>query len=242
MSLDKISTDLARAGRALAAAGLVNAFGHVSAREPDAAALFITPPEPLGRLGDDSVFQRIPLEGGTLPQGVPKEAWIHRAVAVARPDVGGICRAQPFYATAAAVAGIPIRPLHGQGALLGGITPVFEEPRLVRDPETASALAGTLGPAHSLVMRGNGAITVGRTVGEAVARMWVLEESARLALATASATVSTAPPTPLTSPERHAWEAAGTELLDRIWNHLTSVSDSPPALAAGPATPKEYAL
>ncbi|SEE35736.1 class II aldolase/adducin family protein [Streptomyces sp. KS_5] len=231
MTVHAITTDLTRAGRALAAAGLVNAFGHVSARLADSGTLLITPPQPLGRLQNDDAFHRLSLAGATLPTGVPKEGWIHRAVAIARPDVGGICRAQPFFANAAAVAGVEIRPLHGQGALLGGTVPVFDQPRLVRDPETASALAVALGPAHSLVMRGNGALTVGRTVGEAVARMWVLEEAARLALTAAAAGEAAS----LTPAEQSAWEESSTELLGRIWEYLAfELAHCPPYVAISP--------
>ena len=36
--------------------------------------------------------------------------------------------------------------------------------------------AESLGPADALLLRGNGVLTVGRTLGEAAARMWSLEE------------------------------------------------------------------
>jgi len=66
-----------------------------------------------------------------------------------------MCRAHPFHANAATASGAVIRPLLGQGALLGAQTPVFDDARLVRDPGRAAALAAALGDADSLVMRGN---------------------------------------------------------------------------------------
>ena len=86
------------AARALAAAGLVTAFGHVSVRMGSGEgrnSFRITPPKPLGTLRSDEPLQEVPLAGDGLPDGVPKEAWIHRAIYEARPDVGAICRAQP---------------------------------------------------------------------------------------------------------------------------------------------------
>ncbi|MFJ5264878.1 class II aldolase/adducin family protein [Streptomyces sp. NPDC088387] len=231
---DLVRSDLVRAGRALARDGLVTAFGHVSARLGDGATLLVTPPQPLGTVSGAECLH-LPVEGDTLPEGVPAEAWIHRAIAAARPDVGAICRAQPFHTNAATAVGAAIRPLHGQGALLGGPTPVFDEARLVRDRTRAADLAACLGGAHSLVMRGNGAVTTGRTVGEAVARMWILEESARLAVASAAAGTSR----PLTEAEQHAWQGAGPELLGRIWTHLTSTAGAALTSPAGTPSPSE---
>ena len=101
-----------------------------------------------------------------MPTGVPREAWIHLAIARRRPDVGAICRAQPATATAA-----PILALHGQGAFLGPRVPVFSDAILVRDQARGEALAEKLGQAPALLLRGNGAVTVGADIGEAVARM-----------------------------------------------------------------------
>ncbi|KAE8764597.1 class II aldolase/adducin family protein [Georgenia thermotolerans] len=211
---------MARAGRALARHGLVTAFGHVSTRV-EATTWAITAPLPLGRLTPGAV-QVLDLSAPGLGDGVPREAWIHRAIARARPDVGAVCRAQPPTATALASAGVAIRPLHGQGAFLGPEVPVHDDPRLVRDPDAAARLAATLGDAPAVVMRGNGAVTVGTDVAEAVALMWVLEQSARLtATAAASGT-----PRPLDDDEQAAWRAVAPELLHRIWNYLNEEEPS----------------
>ncbi|GFE13199.1 hypothetical protein Sgleb_12460 [Streptomyces glebosus] len=225
-----ILDELAQAGQALAAAGLVTAFGHVSART-EGGSLLITPPRPPGSMtASDTDFTEIAPGTSALPDGVPREAWIHLALAASRPDIGAVCRAQPRAATAAVASGLPLRPLHGQGALLGPQVPVFEDPRLVRDPLRAAALAETMGDGVALVMRGNGAVTVGETVGEAVARMWILEESARLALsATAAGT-----PVPLAEADQQAWRATGSELLNRIWQYLISAIP-PTASMKGPS-------
>jgi ribulose-5-phosphate 4-epimerase/fuculose-1-phosphate aldolase len=69
-----------------------------------------------------------------------------------------------------------------------------------------------------VILRGNGAVTVGATVAEAVARMWVLEASAVLN-ATAAA-VGT--PVPLPDDEQAAWRAVAAELLPRIWTWISA--------------------
>jgi HCOMODA/2-hydroxy-3-carboxy-muconic semialdehyde decarboxylase len=211
----KLVGELVAAGHALARAGLVTAFGHVSARLTG-ERLLITPPVPLGGLSPNDDWTELDVGAGSLPPGVPREAWIHTAIARRRSDVGAICRAQPPVATALASAGLPILALHGQGALVGSRIPVFDDAALVRDLERASALADRLAAAPALLLRGNGAVTVGTDVGEAVARMWVLEASARMnAVAAAAGT-----PTALSEEEQSTWRSAAPELLGRIWAHL----------------------
>lgn len=202
------------AGRALAKAGFVTAFGHASYREGD--SFYITPPKPLGSLEDDEPLSEVSLEEGQLPAGVPGEAWVHWAIYNQRRDVEGICRAQPPIATALTSASVPILPLHGQGSFLGREVPVFDEARLVRDRATGEALAKSLGEAGGLMMRGNGAVAVGRSVGLAAARMWVLEASAEMNQRAASA----GEPRPISEEEFVYWESVSEEILGRIWAYL----------------------
>lgn len=217
VNISSSADDLAKAGRALAAAQLVDAFGHVSVRLSDTDFL-ITPPCPLGQLGEDARFAQISVRSAEIPAGIPREAWIHIALMRTRPDIGAICRAQPRAATAVTAAGLPILPLHGQSALLGDEVKVFPSSRLIRDRSLGEQLAEHIGDASACVLAGNGAVTVGDTVAHAVARMWILEASAQLNALAASA----GNPVPLTPEERAAWAATGGELLDRIWKHLTT--------------------
>lgn len=207
--------DLLAAARALAAAGLVNAFGHVAARAGD-AGLRITPPRPLGSLAPGDPLTTVALEAWELPAGVPGEAWIHVGILSARDDVAAVCRAQPVSPAAATAAGLTIRPLHGQGVFVGRQVPVFDDARLVRTHAQGEAVAARLGGAPALILRGNGAVTVGRNVGEAVARMWVLEASATLNLQAAAAGT----PRVLDEQALAYWEGVAPEILARIWAWL----------------------
>jgi HCOMODA/2-hydroxy-3-carboxy-muconic semialdehyde decarboxylase len=207
--------DVIAAGRALDAAGLVTAFGHVSFRDGQ-DGFRITPPKPLGSLKPNESLLEVSLGEDELPEGVPGEAWVHWAIYKSRPDVGGICRAQPAISTALASADVPIRPLHGQGAFLGEEVPVYDDARLIRCREAGEALAEDLGNAGGIVMRGNGAVTIGTSVGAAVARMWVLERSAEMNQMAASAGT----PRPLGEDEFAYWESVSEEILERIWSYL----------------------
>ena len=208
--------DIVAAAHTLAAEGLVTAFGHVSVRQEGQASFLITPPKPLGSLGPDESLLEVSLERDELPEGVPGEAWVHWAVYNSRPDVEGICRAQPPISTALASAGVPIRPLHGQGAFLGEEVPVYDDARLIRSREAGEKLARRLGNSGGLIMRGNGAVTIGSNVGAAVARMWVLEVSASFNRTAAAAGTSQV----LNEEEFSYWESVSEEILDRIWSYL----------------------
>jgi len=193
------------AARALARHGLVDAFGHVSARVGEAFAM--TAPEPLGTV--DRLVE-IPVDTDELPDSAPKEAWIHAGIYRTRPDVGGICRAQP----AAVNAAVIIRARHGQGAFVGATVPVHDDPTLVRTRELGATVAATLGDGDAIVLRGNGAVTVGASPGIAMALMYVLEASARVNLAGSA--------TPLSEAECASGLAAAPELLPRLWTHLAA--------------------
>lgn len=211
-----LSRELVAAGHALAAEGLVGAFGHVSARASGDAVL-ITPPQPLASLDPDETLPRLSLDADELPPGTPGEAWIHLAIYRARPDVSAICRAQPRVATAFGVTATRIRPLHGQGALLGGEVALHDDARLVRSRDLALQVADRLGSASAVLLRGNGAVTVGTTVGAAVARMWVLESSARVNL---DAARLPAEARELDRDEVAAWSQVAPEILERVWKGM----------------------
>jgi ribulose-5-phosphate 4-epimerase/fuculose-1-phosphate aldolase len=211
-----VSTDeeLVAGARALAAHRLVDAFGHLSARS--CADVLITPSIPLGAVADTAALVRLPADADELPDGVPREAWIHRCIYARRADVGAICRAQPPSVLACAAAGLPVRALHGQGAFLGAEVAVHDDATLVRDQARGDAVATALGTGHGVVLRGNGAVTVGTSPGLAVARMFVLETSARINLTAASSGT----PVPLDAAELSAWEAVADEILARLWAYL----------------------
>jgi HCOMODA/2-hydroxy-3-carboxy-muconic semialdehyde decarboxylase len=215
---ERPGAEVVAAARALAAAGLVDAFGHVSARADEVA--LITPAVSMAAV--DSVDQLVELPLGDdlddLPPGVPKEAWIHWAIYRARPDVGAICRGQPPSPLAVAAVADELPAVLGQGAIAGAPVPVFPDSRLVRNRDRAVDLATTLGEAPSLIMRGNGALATASTPGRAMARLYLLERSAETWLRAAAV----GDPRPLPANEAGAWQAAGEELLERLWQHLAA--------------------
>ena len=218
-------TAVAEAANALARLGLVTAYGHVSARAgPD---MLITPAADLAAVTASQVVA-VPLTATPpLPAGVPAEAWAHLALYRARPDTAAIARAQPVGAFAAAATTTSLVPLHGQAAWLGESIPVHDSALLLRSPELAERAARTLAGGTALLLRGNGAITLGATPGLAVARMWILAAACEVYLAARGVreTMGTGfgtpySVTPLSADEIASWRAVGDELLPRLWQHL----------------------
>ena len=201
------------AAHALSRLELVTAYGHVSARAGE--AMLITPAADLATVTESTVVD-VPLEASSLPTAAPAEAWAHLALYRARPDADSIARAQPTGAVAAAATTTSLAPLHGQAAWLGGSIPVHDSAHLLRSPALAERAARTLPTGEALLLRGNGALTLGATPGVAVARMWLLAAACE----TFVATRATGRVTPLTGEEIASWRAVGDELLPRLWQHL----------------------
>ncbi len=204
----------------LAGLGLVTAFGHVSARTGD--RMVITPAADLADVDEDGLVE-IAVDAATLPAGAPGESWIHLAVYRARPDVAAVVRAQPRAAVAAAAVTTALHPLSGQASWLGRTVPVHDDARLLRTAELAAAAAGALADGEALLLRGNGAVTVGASPGLAVARMWLLAAACDAWMSTSDSGSRR----PLADTEVDAWRAVAGELLPRLWRHLRRTVPDP---------------
>ncbi len=166
------AADVARAARLLAAAGLVEGFGHVSAR--DGEGFVITSTAPLGTMRPEDV-------AGPGAPDRPLETPLHAAVYAARPDVGAICRIHSPAAVAWGARGQAPPPVHGLGLLAGSVA-TGDDTDLVTGDDAAARAAAALGDADVLLPRANGAVCTGRDLPEACVRAWFLEERARVAL------------------------------------------------------------
>jgi HCOMODA/2-hydroxy-3-carboxy-muconic semialdehyde decarboxylase len=201
------------AAHALSRLGLVTAYGHVSARA--GASMLITPAADLATVTKSTVLE-VPLDASSLPAAAPAEAWAHLALYRARPDAGSIARAQPASAVAAGATTRSLPPLHGQAAWLGESVPVHDSAHLLRSADLAERAARSLPAGEALLLRGNGALTLGATPGIAVARMWLLSAACDAFVAAQAA----GQVTPLTVAEIASWRAVRDELLPRLWQHL----------------------
>lgn len=176
----RVRAEVARVAGILSRAGLIEGFGHVSARL-EGGGFALTPTTPLLLTVADDVLELA--DDGEVLSGerCPLEAPLHTAVYAARPDVGAICRTHSRYAAAWAGAGEAPPLVHGLGGLCGEVT-VHASPQLITDPASAAAASSSLGDADCLLLRANGAVCTGRDLGRAVVRAWFLEERARVAV------------------------------------------------------------
>jgi ribulose-5-phosphate 4-epimerase/fuculose-1-phosphate aldolase len=185
----RIREDVFAACRVLVGEGLVEAYGHVSARLPGFDRFVVTPRYAPSLLRGPEDLLVVDLDGRRVKgEGDPPlEVWMHTEVYRRRPDVGALCRTHSFAATAWSTLGEPLRPVHGFGAFLGVEVPVFPTPFLITTPELGQGVADSLGDREAVLLRGNGQLVVGRTVAEACVKAIFLEQSARLHLAARAA-------------------------------------------------------
>ena len=187
----KVIADVVIANHILADQGVVDGFGHVSIRDPIDPNKFFLARSTAPELVTSSDVLEHDLDGNTTAPPNTKlylERFIHAEIYRARPDVNAIvhCHAPsliPFAAT-----GVPLRPLYHMSSFLGPGVPVFEIHKaangatdmLVKTPELGKALAKILGAHPAALMRGHGAVIVGRDVQQAVFRSVYTEMNARL--------------------------------------------------------------
>jgi HCOMODA/2-hydroxy-3-carboxy-muconic semialdehyde decarboxylase len=209
--------ELRIAGRALARAGLLHAYGHCSVRL-DAASMLASPGKPLGLVAAGEPCTPVPLEG-PLPGGLLGELRVHVAIYRARPDVHAIARAMPPQVMALSAFGQVPRARHGFGAYHYPAPAFWDDPQLLRDEARSAAAAAQLGTAQALVMRGNGAVVVGASLREAVVLTWYLEDMARIECLGRSMGLDAQPP--LSAEAAHARATWGGGILERMWAYLT---------------------
>lgn len=180
--LDGLKEEIVAACRILDGKGLTEGFGHVSARSPDGSHILITPRRGLGLVTAAELLLVDPR--GVAVQGpqdqLPLEAPLHLAIYEARPDVGAICRTHSFMAAVFGTLRRELLPVHGFGCFLRERVPVHPEPQLITNMEQGRDAAKSLSGHTALLLRGNGALTVGVNVRQACINAIFLEESAAL--------------------------------------------------------------
>ena len=205
------------AARTLAKAGLVHAYGHCSARLGEHQFL-VSPPKPLGLVAAEDT-PVVVATTGKLPAGALPEVIAHQHIYRRRPEVGGVVRFQSPHVMALSAIGRTPRALHGFGSYFAPCPPLHSDPRLVRDDAGAASLAERMGGARAIVMRGNGAITAGASLEEAVALAWYLEDAARVELAVLSTGLE---PQVFTTEEVRDRAIDVGSMLHRMWSWMSA--------------------
>ncbi|MBL8644824.1 MAG: class II aldolase/adducin family protein [Rhodospirillaceae bacterium] len=215
--IEALSRLVRTAGRALARAGLVHAYGHCSARL-NANEFLVSPAKPLGLVNETDACAVVPLDG-PLPENVLGEVRIHREIYRLRPEVNGVVRAMPPKAMSLGTLKRTPKARHGFGAYFYPGAPLWDDPQLLRSDDQAHKLAVQMGSARAIVMRGNGVVTAGASLEEAVVLTWYLEDAARVELDCLAAGISDAGL--LSADEAAARATWSGRILERMWDYLT---------------------
>ena len=219
---------LVAANRILANEGVVDAFGHVSVRDPRDATRFVlsrSRSPALVELDDLMEFDAdgAPLDArGRTPYG---ERMIHAAVYAARPDVGAVVHHHSYAVLPFTITDVPLTPVVHAASVIGATIPVWDirtrfgdTDMLVRTLEQGRDLAVTLGGNTCTLLRGHGAVVVGATLQQAVLTAIYLQVNASVLLA--AKTLGT--PNALSAAEvENATAAQFSALaLDRAWEYF----------------------
>ena len=109
---------------------------------------------------------------------------------------------------------------HGFGSYFHPEIPLWDDPLLIRSDEPAERLAAAMGGSRAIVMRGNGLITAGESLEEAVVLAWYAEDAARVELDVLAAG-GAGDPALLTAEEARIRATWSGRILERMWDYLT---------------------
>jgi HCOMODA/2-hydroxy-3-carboxy-muconic semialdehyde decarboxylase len=242
-ALDDARYQLALANRIVAHEGVLDGFGHVSIRHPADPSRYLLSRSRSPELIEPSDILEFTLDStlitptSDLPYG---ECVIHGCIYQARPDVNAVCHHHSTAVLPFCITGVPLAPLMGLGATMGGKVPFWDSrdefgdtPMVVTTPAQGQSLARALGSNAMVLMRRHGATVVGATLQETVFRTIFSHRNAELQLrAQALGTVS-----PLTPGEAQMAESYSLRVrpMGRAWEYwttrLSKAGELPPAAA-----------
>src|SRR5215470_6142462 len=188
----QILANLVLANRILYALGVVDAYGHVSARDPkqpDHYFLSRALAPALVRAEDIMAYDldSRPVEDRSCE--LYSERFIHGEVYRARPDVYAVVHSHSPTVIPFSISKTPLAPVYHVASFIPPSVPVFEiraaagmTDLLIRTRALGEALARTLGGNAVALMRGHGNVVVGANLKYAVFRAYYTEVNVRLQL------------------------------------------------------------
>lgn len=108
---------------------------------------------------------------------------IHTAVHAARPEVACVIHTHTAAGVAVSCLEEGLLPLNQTALLFHGDVGYHDFEGIALDRDEQERLVADLGSFNQLILRNHGLLTVGKTVGEAFARMYNLEQACRIQLA-----------------------------------------------------------
>src|SRR5579871_3408775 len=217
--------DIAIGSRVLADFGVLDGFGHVSARDPANPSHFLMSRSLAPALVTADDIMEFDSDGNPIDargRAVFLERFIHAEIYKARPDVMAVVHTHSPGVVPFSVSKTPLRPIFHNAAFLAAGVPIWDIARefgatdmLVRDNNIGKSLARALGDRPVVLMRGHGDVTVGPDVKIAVFRAYYTDVNARLE----SQAIALGSEVNYLSPEEGAKaDTVNFAVIDRIWN------------------------
>lgn len=187
----KLITELVIANRILANEDVVDAYGHVSVRNPDAPERFFLAHSKSPALIEAADIVEHSLDGEALRQEARPlylERFIHAAIYEARPEVMAVVHAHAEDVLPFSITRARLRPVIHSGAFIGAEVPVWDiavrfgdrTNLLVTNLDQGRDLARTLAGHSVALMRGHGFAAAARSLIDVVRMSVYLPRNARV--------------------------------------------------------------
>ncbi|MGB7120188.1 MAG: class II aldolase/adducin family protein [Bradyrhizobium sp.] len=217
--------DIVVGSRVLADFGVLDGFGHVSARSPTNPNHFLMSRSLAPALVTADDIMEFDLDGNPVDARGRKvflERFIHAEIYRSRPDVMGVVHTHSPGVIPFSVSKVPLRAMFHNPSFLAVGVPVWdirndfgETNMLVSNSAIGKSLAAALGDKPVVLMRGHGDVTVGPSVKMAVFRAYYTDVDAKLQ---AQALALGSEPNYLTPGEGVKADQTNFAVIDRIWN------------------------
>jgi HCOMODA/2-hydroxy-3-carboxy-muconic semialdehyde decarboxylase len=169
---------------------VVDGFGHVSMRHPEAPDRYLMARAVAPALVIPDDILEYDLESNPINangRGSFLERFIHGEIYKARPDVRSVVHSHSPSVIPFGLVRVPMRAMFHSAAFLAAGVPVFDirekfgaTDMLVSNPEKGFELAAVLGDKHVVLMRAHGSVACGPTLQTAVFRAVYTEVNARV--------------------------------------------------------------
>ena len=192
-TLNTLVRDLVIANRILAREDVVDAYGHVSVRNPENPRQFFLSRSVAPELVEPEDVVELGLDGQPVREekrALYLERFIHAAIFEARPEINAVVHAHAEDILPFGVAQeTALRPVIHSGSFIGAQVPVWDiadkfgdTNLLVTNMEQGRDLARCLGANNVALMRGHGFASAGRSLIEVVRMSVYLPRNARALL------------------------------------------------------------
>jgi len=160
LPIESLKEKMLMACKVLQHQGVLDGYGHLSARLAD-GRLLSTPHMPPGKVALRDLII-IDADGNKLEgQGEPNgETPMHTSIYKARDDVQCILHYHPDELIAVAASGQGIKVIANCGVHFYRGTPIYDSPLLLRSPQLGDKAAATLGDRNAVLLRGHGGTVV----------------------------------------------------------------------------------